>query len=153
MKNGILVVTLMLLQIVAFAQKPHMEDDKIKQLRIAFISEDLELTPEEGQAFWPVFNAYEKQKHTHEGQLKEVRSEVKGKKVDPTAKQVEDSIHETAKIKVAMAQSEEQYMLDCLKILGPDKTMRLGRSERKFKKALLDKARDRRPDGPPSKQH
>lgn len=149
MKNGIILVAILMLQLSAFAQKPHMEDDKIKQLRIAFISEELELTSAEGQSFWPVFNDFEKQKKEHNDQLKETKSEVKGKKANPSKQQVEDSIRQTAEIRVAMAKSEEKYMLDCLEILGPDKTMRLGRAERKFKKALLDKAKDRRPNEVP----
>jgi hypothetical protein len=32
--------------------------DRIEALRIAFISQQLNLTPEEAQKFWPVYNAY-----------------------------------------------------------------------------------------------
>lgn len=32
--------------------------DQIEALRIAFISQQLNLTPEEAQKFWPVYNAY-----------------------------------------------------------------------------------------------
>jgi hypothetical protein len=86
------------------------------------------------------------------GQIKEARSEVKGKKDEPSTEQVEESIRKTTEIRVAMAISHESYMLDCLEVLGPDKTMKLGGVERRFKKALLDRAKGRRPDGPPPKQ-
>jgi hypothetical protein len=59
MKNGIILLVVLIIHLSAFAQKPRMDGDKIKQLRIAFISEELELTTEEGQAFWPIFNDYE----------------------------------------------------------------------------------------------
>ncbi|MFT4679439.1 MAG: Spy/CpxP family protein refolding chaperone [Flavobacteriales bacterium] len=152
MKNGIILLVVLIIHLSAFAQKPRMDGDKIKQLRIAFISEELELTTEEGQAFWPIFNDYEKQTEEQNGQIKEARSEVKGKKDEPSTEQVEESIRKTTEIRVAMAISHESYMLDCLEVLGPDKTMKLGGVERRFKKALLDRAKGRRPDGPPPKQ-
>src|SRR4029077_4442534 len=34
------------------------KEDKIEALRIAWISQQLNLTPEEAQKFWPVYNAY-----------------------------------------------------------------------------------------------
>lgn len=37
---------------------PQGGGDKIESLRIAFISERLNLTPEEAQKFWPVYNLY-----------------------------------------------------------------------------------------------
>jgi hypothetical protein len=36
-------------------QSPH---DQIEALRIAFISQQLNLSPEEAQKFWPVYNSY-----------------------------------------------------------------------------------------------
>ncbi len=46
-----------------FAIKPAMlqgagNGDRIEALRIAYISEQLNLTPDEAQKFWPVYNAY-----------------------------------------------------------------------------------------------
>ena len=44
-----------------FAQAPQQPTDKgerIEQLRIAFISHELNLSPQEGQRFWPVYNQY-----------------------------------------------------------------------------------------------
>ena len=49
--------------LTTFAVKPAMlqgagNGDRIEALRIAYISEQLNLTPEEAQKFWPVYNAY-----------------------------------------------------------------------------------------------
>ena len=57
-----IITTLILLGLVtatAFSQGPGKEkSDKIESLRIAFISERLNLTPDEAQKFWPVYNQY-----------------------------------------------------------------------------------------------
>ena len=39
-------------------QNYQSDKDKIEALRIAFISQQLNLTPAEAQQFWPVYNAY-----------------------------------------------------------------------------------------------
>jgi len=54
---------LALLLVWGWAQEGRAE--QLKSLRIALITEALELTPEEAQTFWPVYNAREAalQKH------------------------------------------------------------------------------------------
>ena len=58
-----MVLALALGLLGAFASRPAMlqgagNGDRIEALRIAYISEQLNLTPEEAQKFWPVYNAY-----------------------------------------------------------------------------------------------
>lgn len=37
------------------------QQDNIEALKVAFISKELELTPEEAQKFWPIYNQYSKE--------------------------------------------------------------------------------------------
>ena len=42
------------------AQEPSKEEmEKIQSLRIAFLSQQMELSPEQAQLFWPIFNEYD----------------------------------------------------------------------------------------------
>jgi len=59
--------------------KKNDKREKIKAEKIGFISTELELSPEEAQAFWPIYNLYEteidnirKERRTHMKQLKSV---------------------------------------------------------------------------------
>lgn len=61
MKN-LLYISLFFVTLTAFAQ----DDDKdrferIKALKVSFLTEQLELTPGEAQKFWPVYNSYDSQ--------------------------------------------------------------------------------------------
>lgn len=60
MKNYISVITLFLSIAFAGAQ-PLLKQKKeqIKALKVAFITEELQLTPDEASKFWPLYNAYE----------------------------------------------------------------------------------------------
>lgn len=59
-RNGMLVLCMMLAVMHGQAQQTNRQNakDQIEALRIAFISQQLNLTPEEAQRFWPVYNAY-----------------------------------------------------------------------------------------------
>lgn len=45
-------------------QLPEKKQQNIEALKVAFISRELELTPEEAQKFWPVYNQYSKELNT-----------------------------------------------------------------------------------------
>ncbi len=55
-----LMLVIGLVTVNSFAQGPggSGKGDKIEALRVAFISQRLNLTPEEAQKFWPIYNQY-----------------------------------------------------------------------------------------------
>jgi hypothetical protein len=54
------------------APEPEKKQQDIEALKVAFISRELDLTPEEAQKFWPVFNQYTKEINTAISNKKEV---------------------------------------------------------------------------------
>ena len=64
MKRVSILFTLLLISTtILFGQVPKEKREKIKQLKIAFITEKMQLTPEEAEKFWPVYNAFEQKRH------------------------------------------------------------------------------------------
>jgi len=57
MKQFLLPAILMFFSVTALAQ-PEPSDEKLESLRIAFLTKQLNLSPEEAQGFWPVYNEY-----------------------------------------------------------------------------------------------
>ncbi|MCX6186302.1 MAG: hypothetical protein NTU43_04785, partial [Bacteroidetes bacterium] len=56
-KTMALLVLLVLTQYTLYAQKGKMKD-KIETMKIGFITQKLNLTSEEAQKFWPVYNKF-----------------------------------------------------------------------------------------------
>ena len=57
MRQILLLATIMLTVVMAKAQ-PAPSEEKLEALRIAFLTKQLNLSPEEAQQFWPVYNSY-----------------------------------------------------------------------------------------------
>ena len=61
MKTYLKQISLLLIFIsaITYAQPPQGKRDKVKSLKIAFISDELALTPQEAEKFWPIYNTFE----------------------------------------------------------------------------------------------
>ena len=54
------ITTLVVLGLFAlFLPQLSQAQDRIRALKVAFITDKLKLTPEESEKFWPVYNQYE----------------------------------------------------------------------------------------------
>ncbi|QLE02079.1 hypothetical protein HX109_11120 [Galbibacter sp. BG1] len=58
MKKTIIILLLSLLSVPLLAQKDSKRDH-IKSLKIAFLTDQLALSPKEAEKFWPIYNAYD----------------------------------------------------------------------------------------------
>ena len=55
----ILPIILLFISSVSFSQDFKEKREKVKALKVAYITEQLELTTEEAQKFWPLYNAFD----------------------------------------------------------------------------------------------
>lgn len=139
-------ITLLILLITtaSFAQKPRQE--KVKALKIAFITEQLDLTPEEAQKFWPIYNVYEgKMSEIHTAERKLLRSI----RVDWDTLSETDAQSALSNIRKAEQQkmdAKETLINQLRTTLSYKKTLILLRAEEDFKRRLLNRLRDGRPE-------
>jgi hypothetical protein len=118
MKN--IYTAFIFLFVVGFAhaqENPPMENQKmqnIEALKIAFISKQIQLTPDEAEKFWPVYNQYSNEIHTVV-------------KNDPDVLDRDQKVLDIRK----------NYNSQFIKIIGPDRTNRLFEAEGKFRQLLI----------------
>lgn len=62
MKKTITIIILLLAVTSIQAQSKRDHREKIKALKVAFITQELNMTPKTAQKFWPVYNQYEQEK-------------------------------------------------------------------------------------------
>ena len=117
--------------------------DKVRTEKISFITENLDLTPDEAEKFWPVYNQLEKEKESAQKRRRELE-----KKVKDGGESLSES--ETIKLTSDFAGSLEKegalmkkYNEEFLKILPPKKVLRLYQVENEFRMHMFRKYRDR----------
>ena len=124
------------------ADKPAKE--RIEAMKIGFITQRLDLTPEEAKSFWPVYNKFsdelEAVRKTHRKNVEQVKKEFE----DLSDKDVEKVVDG----EIAFRQSEldimKKYHPQFKQILPIKKVARLYRSEEDFKLKLLNMLKERK---------
>jgi hypothetical protein len=126
-----------------FAQRPDRE--KIKVLKIAHITEQLDLTEIEAQKFWPVYNANEEAESKLRARSNEKRKENKPEDLSESdAKTVLLDMVSTEREKVEL----RSIMLNnLLKILPAKKIVTLLQAERSFKHKMINEYKKRHAGG------
>ena len=134
-----LTTLLIIVSAITFAQKPDYE--KIKSLKVAHITEQLQLSEEEAQQFWPIYNKYDAQKH-------ELRKNGAGKYKTWKNKDISES--EAKKLVSEMLAAEEKRHLlfsnmvnDLSKVIPYKKIITLLQSERSFNRRVLERFKER----------
>ena len=136
MKKRIVTVCLVLASFTAFSQAPktHEKNQNLEAAKVGIITTNLELTTEQAQSFWPVYNAYSKEKKTIKKSMKEIHS--REMKTDQDYLKTLDEITSLRESEVAL---DKDYKDKFLKVITPKQLVSLYRSEHKFKKMLLHK--------------
>jgi hypothetical protein len=98
------------------AQQSFRNSDKIKNLEIAFITRELNLTIEEAQHFWPVFNKYKQ----------EFKALVSGKKPN------EDLLDKQQRV----LDFRKRYRAEFLKVIPAEKVNQFFTVEAKFREMI-----------------
>lgn len=132
----------LLFTVLTFAQRPPR--DKVKTLKVAFITEELELTSKEAQDFWPIYNAHEEQM---EKLRRNEREQFGGKHINVTelsekeAEQILESIQNLQSKKVEI---DNAFIAKLKNVLPSKKIVQLIRAEEQFKRRLLQEFRRKR---------
>ncbi|MFP4845720.1 sensor of ECF-type sigma factor [Winogradskyella sp. PE311] len=133
----LLLITL-LISASVFGQRPDRE--KIKALKIAHITEQLDLTKEEAQKFWPVYNANEDAENKLRTKSNE-RGNRKNKELNESeAKALLLNMVSIEKQRVGL---RSKMINDLLQILPAKKIVSLLQAERSFKRKMIEEFKQR----------
>lgn len=140
MKKLYFFLVLFLLTMSGFAQGPRDNPDfweAIRTKRIAFFSQFIGLTPTEAQQFWPVYNAFDKQR-VDLMRRRRVLDETLEKKSTATEAEYKKLTTDYISIPMEEARLMQYYNDKYLKILPAAKVCKLYMAERKFREYLME---------------
>ncbi len=113
--------------------------ERVEAQRIAFITQKLELSPEESEKFWPVYNAF---KQAQEEKRKSIRPD---KPIsDLTDEEAKSLISRQLDAEAEMVDLKRDFMADVMEILPPRRAMRLNMIEAEFNRGVLERLQEMR---------
>jgi hypothetical protein len=148
MRKTLISLLILFCTVQLFAQRqmdPKMIE-VIKSKKVAFITENVGLTPKESEKFWPVYNQLEKERFA----LMDKRRELEDKDEDKAVKNEEyyrKLANEIVSIPLKESNLMEEYNAKFLAILPAEKVVKLYRAERKFRSYLMHEMRKNDNDG------
>ncbi|MBT6745108.1 MAG: hypothetical protein HOB26_00955 [Flavobacteriales bacterium] len=146
MKNIAISLALILSALIGYTQPPPGPPpskeayEKMKAHKIAYITEKLDLTPEEAQVFWPVYNELETKLH----ELREANRP--DRKKDPetmTDAEVEDMVNQRFEFRQKELDLEKEYHEKYKQVLPTKKVAVLYKAEQGFRRDLLKKLQEK----------
>ncbi len=134
----------MLSTLVAVAQPEGRPGDfeekreKIEAIKVAFITEQIDLSVEESQSFWPVYNEMSDKEHALRKAQRDALAGLKDFE-NASDKDVEKAIMELADLQIEMEELRKSYLPKFIDIIGAKKTAKLMRAEKEFGKRLMER--------------
>jgi Spy/CpxP family protein refolding chaperone len=129
---------------ITIAQPGGMEEkrEKIESMKVGFITQKLNLTTEEAQKFWPVYNRYndelEKSRKQFRGKVLEERKNID----NMTEKEAEKALEDMLAYRTSEVELTRKYTEEFKKVLPAQKVVKLFIAEQEFKRELLKQLKE-----------
>lgn len=120
--------------------------EQIKSLKVAFITNELELTSDEAAKFWPLFNAYEeKQQDIKKQKLKGYLDRMDEDSFDKLSdKEAATILAQMESSEDELYQAKKKFISSLKNVISPLKILKLKKAEENFNRKLLQQYRDRK---------
>ena len=136
----------LLISSLSFAQDYKERREKVKALKVAFITEKLELTTEEAQKFWPIYNAFdEKQAELRHEKMRAILNRFKPGNVENLSeKEASTLLIQMEKIEEDLFNLRRKFIKDLQGVVSAKKIIKLKKAEEDFNRELLKQMREKR---------
>lgn len=152
-RRQLLTILHVLMLALAFTPALAQEDDdlpaaqdpdakrKIQAARVAYITDQLALTPEEAEKFWPIYREFSEKRKNLRSQLRDNRQNAEPGKSAP--ENDEALVARQLEIKQQELNLEKDYSARLLKVISAQKLRTLPDAERRFRQMVLEQIQRR----------
>ena len=144
MKKIALLLFICLFAANVFGQQGH-RGEKVKALKIAFITEQLDLSSDEASQFWPIYNKYEEKiNDIRKKERKEIIHVLRNNFETITDAEANVLIDKSISFREQQRTFETQMINELRIAISPKKVIQLKRVEDAFKRELLERFKEHR---------
>ena len=143
--KSIYTLLLLLFSTVLFGQDIDNRIERVKALRVAYISDKLELTPDEAQKFWPIFNQFDDKQFDLQRQKRQLMHKLKPENASNLSdKETAQLMAEDDRIETEIQTNRRQLVKNLQGVIPNQKIIMLRQIEVEFKQKLLNQIKNRR---------
>ena len=150
MKKLYTIIILLFISSISYSQNNHNLDkykEKVKTMKISFLTNRLNLTSNEAQTFWPIYNAYDKNVSDLKMQYLQLinRMRREGKTIhDFNEEESSKLIEQELKREYDLVAEKQKLVEELNGVISKQKILILFKSEMDFNKQLLKRLKERR---------
>lgn len=126
--------------------KHEQKKEKVEAMKIGFITQQMDLTPEEAQKFWPVYNQMNNEIETLRKERKLSRENAKETFDVMTDADIEKLINDEMASRQKELDIHKKYVGQFKSVLPVKKVAQFYKAEEQFKRKLLEKIQEKRPE-------
>ena len=120
-------------------------NDRVHSLKIAFITEKLNLSATEAQSFWPVYNAHRKQMRSVKSKKRNLLTSLDDTRLETiTDKDAKETIKEINELDIKELKLKNQFLEKLYPILPTFKILELIKVETEFNRKLIKQLKHRK---------
>ncbi len=138
MKRAIVTAVMMFGLMAAATAQREAAAERIEAFKVAFFTQKLQLTTEEAQAFWPLYNEYERKR---EALRKEMKPSTRPELMSD--EELRAHLYKQLDTEARLVALRREYFEKFMEVLPLRKVATIPQAEQQFKRKLLEELRNR----------
>jgi hypothetical protein len=143
MKRKIFVLTIILIFCAMHIKAQNANRDRLNAYKIGFYTKRLNLTSQEAEKFWPVYNEYQENKNRIQLERQEINRNFNQNGLNMSEREMTEAGDRLIELEVREAVIAQEFHNKIKTILPPVKVLRLYQAENQFRLQLLNELRER----------
>lgn len=146
-KEMLMLFTAIGFSMISIAQpgaKMEQKKEKVEAMKIGFITQQMNLTPEEAQKFWPVYNQMNNEIENLRKERQLSRENVKDNFETMTDPEFEKLINDEIASRQKEFDIQKKYVAQFKSVVPIKKVAQFYRAEEQFKRKLLEKIQEKK---------
>jgi len=143
MKRNIIVYTILATFCVMNISAQNANRQRLDAYKIAFFTKRLNLTSQEAEKFWPVYNEFQDNKTKIQLERHELNRNFNQNELNMSEREMSEAGDKFVGLEIREAALAQEFHTRIKTILSPVKILRLYQAENQFRQQLLNELRDR----------
>jgi hypothetical protein len=123
------------------AQNPNLE--RLNAYKIGFITKRLNLTSQEAEKFWPVYNENQEKKNKIQRERMEINRNFNQNELNMSDKEMSEAADKIVNLEMREAELAQEFHGKIKTVLSPVKVLRLYQAENQYRMQLLKELQEK----------